>query len=46
MKAFIDALKMGGNQPILFENLAATSLTTFAAIESLQKKTAVKIEGF
>ncbi|MCJ7777337.1 MAG: bi-domain-containing oxidoreductase [Sedimentisphaerales bacterium] len=44
VNSYIALIKYGGKPLIPFEDLTATSLTTFAAVESLQKKETVRLE--
>ena len=41
--SYIKLLKEGGKALISFESLVATSLTSFAAIESLKRKLPIKV---
>ena len=44
--SYLKSLKEDGTSPISFESLVLTSLTTFAAVESLKTKNPIEVKKF
>jgi hypothetical protein len=44
MKAFVDAIRKGGQAPVAFREYVATTLATFAMMESLRQKAPVAVD--
>ena len=45
MKAFVDAIRKGGQAPVAFREYVATTLATFAMMESLRQKAPVAVDA-